>query len=33
MDWIALAQDRDRWCVLVTDEINMGFINCGEFIY
>jgi hypothetical protein len=29
MDWIYLAQDRDRWRAL--DEPS-GFIKCGEFL-
>ena len=28
MDWIKLAQDRDRWRALVT----AGCIKCGEFL-
>jgi len=28
MDWIELAQDRDRWWALV----NVGSIKCGEFL-
>ena len=28
IDWIELAQDRDRWWALV----NAGFIKCGEFL-
>jgi len=28
MDWIDLAQDRDRWRALA----NAGSIKCGEFL-
>jgi hypothetical protein len=28
MDWIGLAQDRDRWRAL----LNASFIQCGEFL-
>jgi hypothetical protein len=28
MDWIGLAQDRDRWRAIV----NAGSIKCGEFV-
>jgi hypothetical protein len=33
MDWIKLAQDRDRWQALVT-VVNepSGSIKCGEFL-
>jgi len=30
MDWIALAQDRDRWRALVNEPSNS--INWGEFL-
>jgi hypothetical protein len=31
MDWIDLAQDKDRWLALVTDEPS-GSIKCGEIL-
>ena len=30
MDWIDVAQDRDRW--LVDAVMNLGSIKCGEFL-
>ena len=30
MDWIELAQDRDRWRTLVSNEPS-GSVKCGEF--
>jgi hypothetical protein len=32
MDWIGLAQDRDRWRTLVSAVMNLRAINCGEFL-
>ena len=33
MDWIWLAQDRDRWRTLVSAVMNTsGSVKCGEFL-
>jgi len=32
MDWIKLAQDRDRWWALVNAVMTLGSIKCGEFL-
>ena len=33
MDWIGLAQDRDRWRTLVSVVMNFrGSVKCGEFL-
>jgi len=33
MDWIELAQDRDRWRALCEcGNETSGFIKCGEFL-
>jgi hypothetical protein len=33
MDWIELAQDREKWRALVSTVMNLGGpIKCGEFL-
>ena len=32
VDWIGLAQDRDRWRTLVSANEPSGSIKCGEFL-
>jgi CRISPR/Cas system-associated protein Cas7 (RAMP superfamily) len=33
VDWIGLAQDRDRWRTLVSAVMNLGVpVKCGEFL-
>jgi hypothetical protein len=32
IDWIDLAQDRDRWRALVYTVMNIRSIKCGEFL-
>ena len=33
IDWIDLAQDRDRWLALTNAVMNLrGFIKCVEFL-
>jgi hypothetical protein len=33
MDWIGLAQDRDKWSALVNVVMNpLGFIKCWEIL-
>jgi len=33
MDWIGLAQDRDRWWTLVSAVMNLRVpVKCGEFL-
>jgi len=32
MDWIELAQDRDRWRICECGNEPSGFIKCGEFL-
>jgi hypothetical protein len=33
MDWFHLAQDRDKWCVLVNTVINLSMTKYKEFGY
>ena len=32
MDWIGVAQDRDRWRTLVSGNEPSGSVKCGEFL-
>jgi len=32
MDWLELAQDRDRWRTLVTRKEPLGSIKCEKFL-
>jgi hypothetical protein len=33
LDWIDLAQDRDKWCAVVNTVMNLGVPKkCGEFL-
>jgi hypothetical protein len=32
MDWMELAQERDRWRVFVSGNEPSGFVKCGEFL-
>jgi len=32
MDWIQLAENRDRWWAVVNTNEPSGFIKCGEFL-
>jgi len=32
MDWIDVAQDRDRWQTLLNGEKILSAIKCGEFL-
>jgi hypothetical protein len=32
MDWIDLAQDRDRWRAVVNAVMKLS-VKCGEFLY
>ena len=33
LDWIGLAQDRERWRALVSAVMNLwGSVKCGEFL-
>jgi len=32
MDWIGLAQDRDRWRTVECGNEPSGYVKCGEFL-
>jgi hypothetical protein len=32
MDWIDLAEDRDRWSAVVKMVMYLGSIKCGDFL-
>jgi hypothetical protein len=32
MDWIDLAEDRDRWCAVANVVMYLGSIKCGDFL-
>ena len=32
MDWIDVAQGRDKWRALVNAVMKLGYVKCGEFL-